>query len=87
LKFGDDIQPFMSLTFQRARSQLEAQVAPKQTGKPTGSVDDDEVVGKLWEILRDEKDLSDVDTKQVRDKMQKWFNTQMEGKKVFVYIV
>jgi hypothetical protein len=81
---NDELQPFMSLTFQRVKSQLEAQVTPKNATKQTGNSDDDEVVSKLWEILRDERDLSEVDTAQVRETMQQWFSTQMEERREII---
>lgn len=76
----DELQPFMSLTFQRARYQLKSQVAPQQSLKiGPRDVDEEEVLAKLWKILREEQDLSDINTAKIRDMIQQWFNDKMEG--------
>ncbi|KAL0480807.1 hypothetical protein AKO1_006924 [Acrasis kona] len=88
----EDLQPFMSLAFQKARSKLEGKVmlngpAAVTTGQPLffhhndKNVRDEDVVARLWEILRQESDLSNVDTQKVGDMMRQWFSEHLEHKK------
>lgn len=47
-------------------------------------LDDDEVVASLWQILREEKDLDNISTRDVREKLEKALNMEIKERKEFV---
>lgn len=86
-----DIKSLMSLSFLRARDRITNMKSPEQQAEMKFSrfflndtLDDDEVVASLWQILREEKDLDNVSTKDVRDKLEKALNMEIKERKEFV---
>lgn len=86
-----DIRSLMSLSFLRARDRITNMKSPEQQAELKFSrfflndtLDDDEVVASLWQILREEKDLDNVSTKDVRDKLEKALNMEIKERKEFV---
>ena len=47
-------------------------------------LEDDEVVDYLWEILRQEDDIENISTKDVRQKLEKILNMEIKERKEYV---
>lgn len=81
----------MSLSFLRAKDRIANVASPERQAELkysrfflTEELDDDEVVSCLWEILKEEKDLDDVSTKDIREKLEKQLNLELKERKEFV---
>jgi hypothetical protein len=86
-----NLQPMMSLKFLRARDQISNIVTPEQRAEMKFSrfflndtLEDDEVVDTLWEILKQEEDIENISTKEVRSKLEKVLNMEIKERKEYI---
>jgi hypothetical protein len=88
---NEELQNLMSLTFHRARDKISNLKSKESSAEHKFSrfylndtLHDEEIISILWSLLNEEKDLDNISTKDIRDKLEKALNIELKEKKEFV---
>jgi protein-tyrosine phosphatase len=88
VEMNDDVFKYMSFSFHRARdrlsSMLDSSLNVDQRHFSLSAADEEDVVIKLWELLKEHKDLDKINTENLKDQLRKEFTTKLAEQKQFV---